>query len=412
MARQSETIDAHVYRWPAPAKVAALIDAEGFDAACERWFFVGSRTLLTMARTHRRSQDQGSAVTRPRSYDDLTAAVIVEASAILGSATAGERAAGVSKAVGASAHTARGLKSPAISIAARGALASLGRRANHGDADAVAEREAIHEHERAVGAVLRVALALVPSQPSTGRYRLPAADDALRTALAGLDPAAIEAVFPGLIQTPSPAPAAAAVPEEPAVAEHVPPAPEPAVEAEPACLPFRRVPSDSVIRGDHAGGGTLVAIAEAYGVRPASLYTHWCRLGLSARGRLAGYETSSQRTAREAAAPAVETPPPPEPVPAVEPQPVPPVAPGPAPRPAPVFLAPRLDIEDLVRAVELSRRTGMPSGSALRWVREDLAMARAEEAMEAAARAYEANARNRTEVDALFASLRDEGPRQ
>jgi hypothetical protein len=420
MARQSETIDAHVYRQPTPAQVAALIDSHGLDAATTRWHYVGERTLSSMARTHRRSQGVGVPYTKRRSYTEVEAAVLVEAAAIFGSATSGERAAGVCDSASITAHQARGLTAPRISSAARGALASLGRRANHGDAAAVAERDAIHAHERAVGAVLRAALALVPEQPGTGRYRLPPVDDALRAALADLDPAAIAAVFPDLVLPP---PAAI---EEPAVAETVPPAPQPAVEtvSGPAPLPHRRVPSDSAIRGDHAGGGSLVAIAAAYGVQPTSLYTHWARLGLSGRGRLAGYETSVQRAARiaqeAAASPSEPAMPTREPV-----APVPPAAPSPAPRQVPVFVAPRLGLDDLALAVALAQRTGLPTGAALRWVREDLAMARAEEVLEANARAYEARAHENQAMDALFEALADgdhdridaalngfEGPRQ
>ena len=117
----------------------------------------------------------------------------------------GERAAGLTPNVGRGAIFARGLVPPAISAEERGRASRLGQAANAGDVAAIGERDARRAEERAIGSVLRRALSLVPSQPATGRYRLPPCDDALRTALAGECPDAVQVVFPDLA-TPVPTP--------------------------------------------------------------------------------------------------------------------------------------------------------------------------------------------------------------
>jgi hypothetical protein len=196
--RRPETVDAHIYMRPRPEVVASIIATKGAEAAAERWYWCDPRTLATLAKVGRARtgmRPQGGRV--HRSALAGREGVAVEAAFVVGSLTAVDEALGASGSATRAAFHSRGLDTPR-SHEARVIEAALGRRIRDGDETAIAEREARRAHVRAVCAVVEAALALVPAQPRTGRYRLPPVTDALRTALAGLSPAAVIAVFPAL----------------------------------------------------------------------------------------------------------------------------------------------------------------------------------------------------------------------
>lgn len=363
--RGTASIDAEVYETPSPAAVARLIDSHSLEAACERWHWMGERTLSAMARSARAASGQTSAVVRARSWSDLDAAVAVEAAFALGSVRRGERAAGLTAAnAGRGICQARGIEPPCISPEERGRASSIGHAARRGDPDAVAARHAQRAHELEVGSVLRRALALVPEQLSTGRYRLPPVNADLAEALAGLDPAAVALVFPGL-----------AMPE-PALAE-----PEPIVTVPPpiqetrTMAARRRMPTDDVILAERAQGKSASQMAADWEVSVPTVLAHWRRLDEAARD------------AEAEAAPAPE-------------QPATTTTAAPLPVVAPVWDAGArsacepLCAEDLARAVELARLTGLCRDDALRWVRSDIAQSAQSKAALAP-----------IDVDAFFADL-------
>lgn len=345
MSRGASSVDAGVYVTPEPAAVARLVASHGLDAAAARWHWMGSRTLLTMAQQARAASGVASTIRRSRTYSDEDAAVAVEAGFFLGSIGRGERAAGMKTANSArSIVFSRGLAPPAITPEERGRASSLGHAANSGDPSAIAERDARLALEQAVGSVLRTALSLVPSQPATGRYRLPPCDDAPRAALAGEPPEAVALVLPDLAQ----------------------PAPEPVTEQEIA-MPvraYRKLPPDAQMASLHASGASVVAVAAMLNVSPQSAYSKWIRLGLPTRGRWNTATPAAERI--RAVAPAPEL---------VDPVTVP--APAPAPVPVPVIdaeAAPAdgpglLSLDDLALAVRLSKAEGISPPEAIGWVR-------------------------------------------
>lgn len=265
MSRIASSVDSHAYVTPTAAAVAKLVESHGLEAACSRWHWMGQMTLCTLARQGRAATGVAPAVRRARSYTDADAAVAIEAAYVLGSTSRGERAAGMT--VENSARAAifsRGLVPPGITSEERGRASRIGQAANAGDLAAIADRDARLAQERAVGSVLRKALRLVPSQPATGRYVLPACDDALRDALAGECPDAIALVFPCL---PIPDPA----PEETIVATH----------------PHhrRKLPPDVQMASLHASGASITAAAQMLDVSAQTIYNVWKKLGLPTRGR-------------------------------------------------------------------------------------------------------------------------------
>ncbi|GEL44428.1 hypothetical protein MEX01_50190 [Methylorubrum extorquens] len=189
--------ESDVYMTPTPAAVAKLVATHTLDAACGRWFWMGERTLSQLAQIGR--AQAGVVPGRPkrnRGYSDAQAAVAVEAGHVLGSAKRGLRAAGILGGTNPQVlYAARGLAPPRISPEERRVATRLALAAKAGDPSGQDVRLA---HELAVGRVLRVTLALVPTQPRTGRYRLPPVDANLAAALAGEDAAAIAAVFPDI----------------------------------------------------------------------------------------------------------------------------------------------------------------------------------------------------------------------
>ncbi|WP_415623858.1 hypothetical protein, partial [Methylobacterium mesophilicum] len=207
-------VDASVHIRPTAAKVAALVASHSMEAATARWWWLDERTICTLAQAGRAAKGEVlQGVSKRRSYSEIDAAVCVEAAFVLGSGTRGERAAGMLHNTTRGLFPRRGLPHVCISPEERGRAASIGNLAKGGAPDAIAERDRQHAHELAVGEVLRAALALVPAQPATGRYRLPPVDDVLRAALSGQDQAAIEAVFPDLaLVAPAEVPAEEAVP--------------------------------------------------------------------------------------------------------------------------------------------------------------------------------------------------------
>ncbi|GJD97493.1 hypothetical protein [Methylobacterium iners] len=374
------SIDSNVYKKPTPVAVARLIETHSFEAAAARWHWLDKRTLNSLAQSGRAAAGQAGSIRRPRTYADLDAAVCLEAAYVLGSTTRGERAAGVPPNAGIGIFNARGLPKVGISPAERGIASRIGHGIRAGDPHAIAQRERQTTFELGVGRVLRIALALVHDQPATGRYCLPAPGEALRLALQGEDPAAVTAVFPGFdLAPPVPLPPPTTVPV-PVVNEHQ----EPAVSNAPICArpphPLRRAPDDATIRADHADrlSLSLATIALNYGISPGSLYAHWKRLGLDARGRLEGYEeakrnwvkTAAKLKAAEAKASPVE------PAQAEPPLPQAPVLVEPQASTPPRTILPtpaRLGFEDLVLAARVSMETGVPQAVALTLVAADIA---------------------------------------
>ncbi len=207
-----------IYADPCPKRVAKVAASHGFEAAAERWHWVGQRTLINLINEGRvrlgwvTATPGAGVVSRPqlgrRLYTDMDAAVYVESLYHLGNRMAAERAAGLRKRAGASILPMRGIyDEPKTPDAERCRWAITSRVANGGThstprqvAEAKAALEAKAARELAVGRVLRKALALVPmsDQPASGRYVLPAPGPALEEALRDEDLAVVAEIFPGL----------------------------------------------------------------------------------------------------------------------------------------------------------------------------------------------------------------------
>lgn len=364
-------VDHAAYMRPKPEAVARLVASHGLEAATARWHWMDERTLCAIARTGRAAMGEAPLARRARSYTDEDVAVAVEASHVLGSTTRGERAAGLYDNGGRVCFQERGLDYVRVSSEERGRAARIGHAANRGDAAAIAQRDAQLAHELAVGRVIRAALRLVPEQPVTGRYVLPPVGDALRAALAGEDPLAVAAVFPGLDLTAAPElppvepePEAAPVTLLSPTSEIVlPPAPQP---TEGGAAPVRttrargRMPDAETLMRDHASGESALVLAIRYGVTANGVYQAWRRLGLPAGGRLRKRKAFAQ--------------------PAPQAAPVSPAAPAADSGTELVVyvdLPPRrLPVADLSLAVTLARDTGLSRDEAIAWVRADVAAAR------------------------------------
>ncbi|MEE7478757.1 hypothetical protein [Methylobacterium hispanicum] len=337
------SIDAAVHETPAASLVARIVDSHGLDMACERWHWLGERTLSSLAQ---KGRAQAGRVAPPRtggrsmSCTEVEAAIAIETGYVLGSAKRGTRAAGIS--VGAQGlYSRRGLTAPTISSAERGVATSLGARARRGDAEASVAWQARLAFETAVASVVRKALALVPAQPATGRYALPPVDAALAEALRDEDPAAIVAVFPDLVMMES----------DPAEPE------PPAIVIEPPTIlenrPMRRrsrMPTSDVLLAERAQGRSVAQMASDWEVKPSAIRAALRRLDATAL-----------------AAQFKATPP----------------EPPPTPRPETIFrsaaLVPppgRLSAGDLAIAVDLARREGITPAAAVEFVRADVDQAR------------------------------------
>lgn len=355
--RGSGSIDSDIHKWPEPAAVARLMDSHSLEACAARWHSIGERTLINMAQRARAAVGvTGQA--RTRSYSDEDAAVCVEAAFILGSASQGQRAGGlVTGSQGL--FNRRGLTMPSISDEERGVVSVLGRRAKAGDAAAIAELERRHDFDRAIGAVLRAALALVPAQPTTGRYRLPPQDARLAEALRDHDPAAVALAFPELTILPS-------EPEQD-VNHATPTEAAPAVEAaSPA--PRGRLPDVGTLRSLHAEGLSCADVAGRYGVTAMAVHARWSRLGLDTRGRCGRIPPRASTAA-----------PPPSEVVAEPEQAHRPWQPG--TDYAEVIVVPgrpgeRLSVKDLAVAFDLMRLRSLTPEQAVALVRADVAAAR------------------------------------
>lgn len=364
-------VDHAAYMRPKPEAVARLVASHGLEAATTRWHWMDERTLCAIARTGRAALGEAPLAKKSRSFTDEDAAVAVEASYVLGSTTRGERAAGIYDNGGRSCFDMRGLDYVRVSAEERGRAARVGHAANRGDDAAIAERDALHAHEVAVGRVIRAALRLIPEQPATGRYVLPPVGDALRAALAGEDPTAAAAVFPKLdltfVESPPTEPEVAAMSETtlaptseillPEAAEEVSQqeqAEEVVATPARAVHPRRRMPDDETLRADHSGSDPASVLAARYGVTVNGVYQAWRRLGLQAGGRP---RKPKRRT--------------------------------PLPRPATEMpalgtdivvyadLPPgRLPLADLALALKLARDTGITREEAIAWVRADAVAAR------------------------------------
>ncbi|BCM83809.1 hypothetical protein [Methylobacterium indicum] len=388
MRESFASIDRNVYITPSPQAVATLMASHGSEACEKRWHWIDPRTLGGFARTGRALLGQSPGVKRPRSTSPLQEAVGIEAAYALRSRAAGERAAGMGKNLLMYIEQARGLTDlPRADYAERGRTVSLSRAAERGEPGAAEAREAARAFELAVGRVLELALALVPEQPATGRFRLPEPSPALATALAGCERAAVERVLPSLAGPPSvPVPI---------------PSQEPTPMSETSTLPRggakRLIPaSDAEILRAYAVTPRAPDLADLWGVREGTVYYHLCRLGL----------TKPYGKTKPSSTEAV-------PVPASPTQaPVAPHAPAPSqtnvvpfaahpvvdanastdshapaiveepvhslpapPRPGYPIHRGRLTVEDLALAVALARRAGLDAQDALEWVRADVAEA-------------------------------------
>ncbi|WP_289016115.1 hypothetical protein [uncultured Methylobacterium sp.] len=362
MAREAN-VDLDVYQDPDPVVVHRIIAQYGDEAAAERWHWMSSRRLASIAARGRARDGAVARMRRTSGYDPLTIAVAIETAFAVGSGTSGERAVGMQKGNLLNYLAQRGLSNPAITPEERGRVSRDGARALRGDSDAAARVEARHAHERAVASVLRIALPMVDPQPRVGRYRLPEPSPELAAALAGHDPVAVVTVFPALSlpAAPSPTDAEWEAAAPPAVATPVTHA-----SKEPT-MPFAsKVPTDDVIRAHHAETPRAPALAKRWGVTDVTVYKHLARLGL----------TNRRAKAEPLALPA--------PTPAAAPEPsnvVPFEAPHAEPAPAPAEVSwgavgpARLGLEDLALAVALARRTGLTGEEAIRFVRADIAVA-------------------------------------
>lgn len=335
------SIDADVYEAPAAALVAGIVDSHGLEAACERWFWVGERTLCSLAQKGRAQKgDVAPRRTGGRglSCSELDAAVAVEAGYVLGSAQRGIRAAGVS--VGAQGlYSRRGLTPPTISSEERGIATSLGARARRGDAEAAAAWQARLDFEAAVGSVIRAALALVAEQPATGRHVLPRSTlrwprrSGTRTRPPSLSPSPASPRWslnrPSLSPSPRHRHRTAPIPET---------------------VPMRRMsrmPTDNVLIAERAQGRSVAQMASDWEVKPSAI-----------RAALRRIDEAAQVDA-----------PAPEPLPTPRPEPARPPAPVPPPG--------RLSVDNLAIAVALARREGITPDEAVRFVRADVEQARA-----------------------------------
>lgn len=384
------SIDAAVYAMPAPGAVARRIDSHGFEAASARWHWLGQRTINSLAQRGRaQAGDVAPRRTggRRMSCSEIDAAVAVEAGHVLGSAVRGIRAPGATVAAQV-VYGRRGLTPPKISPSERGVASSLAIRARRGDVEAAKAWDARLAHERAVGAVIRAALALVPAQPSTGRYRLPPQDDRLAEALQGLDPDAISAVFPDL----------PLIPSEPEPDVTPTPAAETTLAATEAASPASRgrLPDVEMLRDLHAKGLSCADVAGRYGVTATAVHSRWARLGLDTRGRCGGIPSRTPATAplaeTESAASPSET-----------------EAPAwtPGTDYADVTVVPgrpgeRLSVEDLALAVDLMRARSMTPDAAIAVVRAEVASSRA------AATKTTFNGMRKSAIRSWFSALADD----
>lgn len=349
MRAHEYSVDRQVYMKPTPEAVAKLVADKGIEACEERWHWMGSRDLNTLATIGRaRLTGEGPKPGgRVSSLSDMDRAVAVEASFVLDSGARGARAAGLSHNAERGCFDLRGLDYVRSSYQERGRVTAMGAAANNGDPAAIAQRDARLAFELSVGSVLRKALALVLHQPVTGRYRLPERDAALMEVLAGEDPVAIDAVFPPPATEP--------------VAE---PEPSPDIEIQepvmlmktPTFSRKRKVPDDVVLVADHATGRSMTDLAGHYGVSAPALYNHWRRLGLGTTQ--VQHPTESEPAPDQDVAEEVLE-----------------IAQLPAPfqhdeHPA-RGTSSRLDLDDLRLAVDLSRLCGLAAAEALAWVRLD-----------------------------------------
>lgn len=196
-------IDREIHMRPTHTDVAKLVATHGSEAAEGRWYWIHARTLGDWAMKGRVElgwDPPPLARARRRMFPEDVENAAVEAAFALSSGAAGEAAAGMSTSSLQRALLARALEWPRSSTATRARNTRDGWLANRGDVAARARVEARLAHNRAVYQVCRAALALVPEQPAAGRPRLPEPGPALAAALAPFPPAAVEAVFPSLVE--------------------------------------------------------------------------------------------------------------------------------------------------------------------------------------------------------------------
>lgn len=360
-------LDIKLYRDPDPALVARIVRDYGSDAAETRWHWMSGRRLAQIAAVGRAQAGRPNpGRASARTFEDSVYAVATEAAFALGSGRAGERGAGLPDNILINHLAQRGLAGPVVCADLRGLYSLETKRARAGDAAAAARIESRHAHERAVAGVLRVALAMVPDQPSTGRYRLPEPTDELAAALAGHDPAAIATVFPGLVEAPV----------TPAIEE---PAPMTTAPVKTATAPAPRVrgraPEPDQIRLDHAQTTSIPELASRWGISESGAYQALRRVGLT------GHRGFMATPARAPEAPAAHVPEPETNVVAIRREAVElPAAPPPPSRvviqaraPEPVRTGGRLGLDDLALAYRLACECGIPPEEALAFVRADVA---------------------------------------
>lgn len=332
-------INRSIHIEPTPEDVARLYASHGSEAAAGRWWWLGDRQRIDMARLGRVRlgwEPIGPAVRRRGAAPDVEAAAI-EAAYAIGSGTAGELAADVSKSCLMSAFTDRGLDWPRISTAARRANTLLGQRAARGDAEATAAIEARLALHREIYRVCHAALALVPEQPAIGRPRMPEPSSELAAALSGFDPDAVAAVFPDL---PPPPPAA--------------PIEEPTVSISNLTPAKRMMPPDEEIQRQHALTPKPGDLAALWSVSESTVFAHLRRLGLTRPRGGPRQLPATMGLSMDGGEP---------------------VSIQVVPLPGEPRLLGRLDADGIALAVELTRRMGLSPIDALSWVRADAGLA-------------------------------------
>lgn len=332
-------IDRSIHADPNPEAVARLCASHGVEAAAVRWWWLGDRVRNELARLGRVRLGWEPAAVRARATPSDVEAAAIAAGFAIGSGTAGEVAAGMTRASLVPAYTERGLAPARMPAADRAHHTRLGQRAAQGDAEAKASIEARLAHHRQIFRVCHAALALVPEQPAIGRPRMPEPSSELAAALSGFDPAAVAAVFPDL---PLPPPVA--------------PIEEPTVNPSNLIPTKRLAPDDDEIRRQHAVTPKSGDLALAWGVSESTVFTHLRRLGLTRpRG---GPRQLPVATGLPMAEPERE-----------------PWSVQVVPLPGEPRLLGRLDADGIALAVELTRRMGLSPIDALSWVRADAGLA-------------------------------------
>lgn len=128
----------------------------------------------------------------------------------------------------------------------------------------------------------------------------------------------------------------------------------------------RKVPDDATLRTDWMRVGNVADLAAGYGVTPAGVRPHLIRLGLLVVGASRSRRAAQPEAQADGPVATLPVPLNPVPAPAQEKERV--SVPG---RPRVLQGVDRLEVEDLVRAVELARTAGLSPDLAVAFVRAD-----------------------------------------